>query len=140
MRSERGDFNWCWFWASLVYTLMLMLYFPLFPHFFSDWLWPYWDQVIILCTLNWMGKERMHRSRQPLAILSSLRIMLYKKCNRWQQRMYKGAFWFFSVCLIFRIHNLKLFRLWMIMNLFMWSMWVLMWVSWKSSNDEISNN
>ena len=43
MRSERGDFNWCRFWSSLVWicTLMLWLYLSPARQFYSDWLWPY---------------------------------------------------------------------------------------------------
>ena len=44
VRSERGDFNWCWFCASKVCTLMLRWYLSPSPTFFSDWLWPYCGQ------------------------------------------------------------------------------------------------
>ena len=41
--SERGDFNWCWFWSSKVCTLMMWWYLSPARHFYSDWLWPYCD-------------------------------------------------------------------------------------------------
>ena len=34
--KAQGDFNWCWFWASYVCTLIMRWYFSLLSHFFSD--------------------------------------------------------------------------------------------------------
>ena len=39
VRSERWDFNLCWFWAFK--ALMLPLYLSRSPNFYSNWLWPY---------------------------------------------------------------------------------------------------
>ena len=46
VRSERWDFNLCWFWASYVCTSMLRLYLSRSLHFYSDWLWPYCGQNV----------------------------------------------------------------------------------------------
>ena len=38
VRSERGDFNWCWFWTQKMFLKILEISNPPTPHFFSDWL------------------------------------------------------------------------------------------------------
>ena len=41
VRSERGDFNWCWFWTQKMFFKFLEISILWLPHFYSDWLWPY---------------------------------------------------------------------------------------------------
>ena len=44
VRSERGDFNWWWFWTQKMFFKFLEISNPRTSHFFSDWLWPYCDR------------------------------------------------------------------------------------------------
>ena len=50
VRSERWDFNWCWFWTQKMFFNFLEISNPRTPHSFSVWLWPYC--VVVLAKLN----------------------------------------------------------------------------------------